>query len=120
MMNEGPVEVYAALNITEAEFLRGLLANEEIEAEVVGEALLMGSGEPLPLFETPRIWVPSSQVERARKVIEEYERCMAARRAKVSVAEQPFCYYCGQTVNHGQSPCPTCGQELAWNSVAEE
>jgi hypothetical protein len=120
MMNEGPVEVYAALNITEAEFLRGLLANEEIEAKVVGEALGMCSGEPLPLIDTPRIWVPPSQVERARRVIDEYERRMAARRAKVSVAEQPFCYYCGQTVNQRQSPCPTCGQELAWNSVAEE
>jgi hypothetical protein len=120
MMEEGPVEVYSALNITEAEFLRGLLANEGIDAKVVGEALGMGVGELPPLIATPRIWVQSSEVERARTVIDEYGRRLAARATKTSPAERPYCYYCGQTVNLGQSPCPACGQELAWSSAEDE
>src|SRR5262249_4053182 len=63
MAAEGPVEVYAAGDIAEAQFVRGILADAGIEATVVGEPLGAAVGELPPLVATPRVWVRADDAE---------------------------------------------------------
>ena len=120
MTSQGPVEVYAAGDMAEAQFVRDLLADAEIEARIVGEALGAAVGELPPLVATPRVWVRAEDAERARPLVEQYQRRLierAGREATGSRAEEPFCYHCGQVVAPGQSPCPACGRELDWAAL---
>ena len=110
MTTRGPVEVYAAGTMAEAQFVRNLLADAGIEATVVGEPLGMAVGELPPLVATPRIWVRAGDAERARPVVEEYDRRRSGGRAT------PFCYHCGQAVAWGESPCPVCCLDLEWEA----
>ena len=66
MTPEGPVEVYAARDVTEARFVHDLLVNAGVEATVVGESLGAAVGELPPLVATPRVWVRAAEAEGAR------------------------------------------------------
>lgn len=115
MTTRGPVEVYAAGNMAEAQFVRNLLADAGIEATIVGEPLGMAAGRVPPLLATPRIWVRAGDADRARPVVEEYER----RRAERS-GLPPFCYHCGHAVAWGESPCPVCCLDLEWEAEPKQ
>jgi hypothetical protein len=67
------VEIYAAANAIEAHALCAVLAEEAIQAQIVGEQLGNAAG-CLPLGETlaPRIWVREGDATRAREIIEEW------------------------------------------------
>jgi hypothetical protein len=117
MTTDGPVEVYAARDLAEAQFVHGILADAGIGATIVGESLGAAAGELPPLVATPRVWVRADDAERAWPLVEQYQRRLserAAGRGTESRAEEPFCYHCGEPVGRGQSPCPTCGRELDW------
>ena len=67
------IEIYSADSITEAHLLQGLLAQFNIDAEVAGQYLQGGLGE-LPAMNLIRLLVEEHAAERARDVIERYER----------------------------------------------
>ena len=113
MTPEGPIEVYAAGDLAEAQFVHDLLADAGIEATVMGESLGALAGEIPAWYATPRVWVRADDAERARPIIAEYRR-RRIERAGGRGTDEPFCYHCGQSVGRGQSPCPSCGQELDW------
>lgn len=66
MTPRGPVEIYAARDMAEAQFLHDLLADAEIEARIVGEPLGAATGKLPPLAVMPRIWVDAADADRAR------------------------------------------------------
>jgi rubrerythrin len=100
------VEVYSAADLTEAYFLRDLLENGGIATRVVGDTL---TGMIPPGAETaPRLWVFRADEERAREIVDDFER---NHRHRPSTDEPP-----AETWR-----CPTCGEavdidfELCWN-----
>jgi hypothetical protein len=125
MATDDPVEVFAASDATEAQFVRGLLAEDAIEATIVGEPLRGILGD-VPFFMAgPRLWVRPADAERARAVVAEYETRVRERVRNEAVpagtADQSgrpeilFCYHCGEPVESGRQTCAACGQELDWN-----
>jgi enoyl-CoA hydratase/carnithine racemase len=123
-----PIEVSVARDVAEASLLRGMLLESGIEAMVVNDNLVGIAGEVPPQLATPRIWVRSADAERARQLIEEYRAVPAGTTPSASGLAgedvkperrsfaEPFCYFCGERVSIGQSPCPVCGQLLEWDA----
>src|SRR5579864_6821393 len=104
MATGDPVEVYAAKDMIEAQFVSNLLGSDGVEATIVGEALGTAAGD-LPLFTaTPRIWVRPQDAQRARHVVQEYQKRLIDRATPEGRAHDsaqhavPFCYYCGSEV----------------------
>jgi hypothetical protein len=125
MAADDPVEVFAASDAAEAQFVRGLLAEDGIDATIVGEPLRGVLGD-VPFFMAgPRLWVRPGDAERARQVVTEYETRIRERGKSDPVADEDanrsgpsgtlFCYHCGEPVESGQPTCAACGQDLDWN-----
>jgi enoyl-CoA hydratase/carnithine racemase len=123
MSQQAPVEVYAARDTAEAFFVRNLLQQAGIEALVVGDMLRGVVGELPPLQTSPSIWVAPYEAERARLIVADYDRRQRERasadssetdRESADSGAEPFCYHCGQSVQQGQTPCPSCGKPLEW------
>jgi hypothetical protein len=110
-----PVQVYGAWNSMQAHFLRNLLADEGIEARVVSDAVESIRGEVPFQKATCPVWVAGADAERARVVVAEYERRLKGSDSPSGDAAKPFCYHCGQAIEAGCSPCPSCGMELDWS-----
>jgi putative signal transducing protein len=116
MATNDPVEVYAAKDITEAQFVRNILENAGIESTIVGEALGTALGD-LPAFHAaPRIWVCPEDANRARLLVEDYQKRLTERVGAHDSDEHevPFCYHCGSEVVLGEPKCWACGKELEW------
>jgi len=123
MTPEEPVEVYSAGTMAEAQFVHDLLAEAGIRSEIVGEALTGMIGRIPAEGASPRIWVRMEDEGRARPVIDEYQQRLIDRvegDIKEPLEKEPYCYHCGQEIAQGQSPCPSCGKELDWNSSEDE
>lgn len=105
-MPDQPTEIYAAATPFEAHELKNLLAEDDIEAVVVNDALQAAAGEvPLGWATAARVLVAEQDAERARKIAEEFDRQMVAarrdRRAERDEArETPITY----------AACPRCGR----------
>jgi formyltetrahydrofolate synthetase len=67
------VEIFSANSTTEAHLVKGLLAHHGIESEVTGHYLQGAFGE-LPVTNMIRVIVDSSDEQRARDIIEKYDR----------------------------------------------
>ena len=67
------VEVFSASSSTEAYLVQGLLAQFDIEAEIVGQYLQGAFGE-LPVADIIRLIVEKHAELRAKDIIERYER----------------------------------------------
>ena len=100
--------VYTARDPADAHLVRGMLESNGIKAIVQGEALWSARGElPLTAESAPSVWASGEDYERARALIEDYERTIDPSR----------CANCGHQL--GESPpsiCPQCGQD---NSTPE-
>jgi len=98
-------QVYAARDPIQAHFVRNLLDNEGIKAEVQGENLLGVRGEPLCFY--PSVWVfQDSDFERARALVAEYERRGERGQAK---GEPWQCGKCGTKREPQFTQCWKCG-----------
>lgn len=84
------VRVYQAANSLEAHSLKGMLESEQIEVTLSGESLSAGAGElPMDVVQVS-LWVPDTQVARARARLKAYEAAEVV-----------------------EWQCPACGE---WNS----
>lgn len=100
------VEIYNCANEPEARLLLALLAENGIEAKVVGEFLNGVGGEvPLSVHATPRIWANSVDRERARSVIAEWEKRSREPRADVIGWT---CPKCDTDIERGFDVCWNC------------
>ena len=105
-------QVYTGRDEMDANFLKGLLVEEGIEAIVQGEALQETWGDlNLTAKSLPSVWVPDEDVSRAAPIVEEYRRRDAADAA---TGEPPAratwtCANCGEKVEEQFTQCWHCG-----------
>jgi endogenous inhibitor of DNA gyrase (YacG/DUF329 family) len=119
MMPGDPVEVYGAHDVAEAQLVHDLLAEAGIESEIVREAQTHAA--QWNTF-SPGIWVRRDDEARARPLIAQHrKRLMERGEGKITepLVKEPFCYHCGEEIARGQSPCPSCGKDLDWESTEE-
>jgi Putative prokaryotic signal transducing protein len=71
-----PVAVYNAANNLQAVFVRDALIAAGIEAFVIEDISQVGTwvGGLIPELHKPRVWVERCDIERAKPVLDEYER----------------------------------------------
>ena len=80
-MPRQPTEIYTAATPFEAYELKNLLAEDDIEAVVVNDALQAAAGEvPLGWITAARVLVAEADAERARQIAEQFDRQIAAAR----------------------------------------
>ena len=110
-------EVYAAANSQHAHLVKAALERAGIPARVVGDSLRNAAGDlPLGLPIAPRVWVQAKDSERARALIEEWDR---GRGASVgAVTEAPWtCPECGETVEGDFEVCWNCEHDRVGDST---
>jgi hypothetical protein len=106
-------QIFTARHDMEAHFVQGLLEQEGITSIIQGEAL-EGAWGDLPLSKTamPSIWVNEPDVERAKPIIEEYQR-REIKNANNPDADAPQatwkCPKCGEEVEVQFDVCWNCG-----------
>lgn len=106
------IPVFVARHPTEAHFVRDLLAQEGIDAEVRGEALFGARGEAPVTAETlPSVWIArDGDVERARAIVAGYER----GEGPASAAGRPWrCVRCGEELEAQFTACWKCASPRA-------
>ncbi|MGQ0635255.1 MAG: putative signal transducing protein [Planctomycetaceae bacterium] len=99
------VEVYSAADVTEAYFLRDLLADQGIQSQVVGDAL---PNLPPGQESAPRLWVHRRDESRAKNVLEEYERRQRAPHPFSDARDAWKCPNCGELVEADFDLCWNC------------
>ena len=73
--NKNLAEVYVAADEIEARYLERLLSDNDIECSIVGAGLIGGAGELPPGWSlSPRIWVDTTDRQRARTIIDRWEQ----------------------------------------------
>jgi hypothetical protein len=118
-----PVAVYNAANNVEAHFVRDALLGQGIEAHVIEDVSQVGVWllGLVPEIHKPQVWVEREDVERAKPILDDYERRTAELRAAEvpgePTEERPIevvCDECGQVasfpaVQRGSvQQCPNC------------
>jgi rubredoxin len=124
-----PLAVYNAANNLEAHLLRNLLADAGIEAFVTEDVSQIGTwmGGLVPEIHKPQVWIDRQDSDRAKPVLDDYERRLAERENTVEGdSEGPdaaVCLACGEILAAGQSACSACGWSYAdqeGESLSEE
>jgi hypothetical protein len=105
-MSDQPTEIYAAATPFEAHELKNLLAEEDIEAVVVNDALQAAAGEvPLGWATAARVLVAEEHAPKARKIAEEFDRRLAAaRRERLAEVDET------RASPVSFAACPRCGR----------
>jgi hypothetical protein len=94
--------VFVAAHVTEAEFLKGLLANEGIEATLRDvESFSVLTGMPAT---QPSVWVNENDLERAEAFVNDFERGL-----QPSPGAAWHCTRCGETIEAQFDSCWKCG-----------
>ena len=97
------ISIYQAANSTEAYFVRNLLADEGIPAEVSEESMPLAGLQ----IDPPNVLVKQADEERARVILAEYEKEQEDR------AERPdwVCPNCHAKVIGAFDECDNCGAD---------
>jgi hypothetical protein len=101
------MKVYGARDLAEAQFVKGLLEAEQISAVVQSGPLQALLGEiPVTPESLPSVWINEADVERARPILQEFEKGGPA-----AVSPQPSwtCPKCGEVLEGQFSQCWNCG-----------
>jgi hypothetical protein len=127
-----PVAVYNAANNVEAHLMRNALLSSGIEAFVTEDVSQVGTWMfgLIPEIHKPQVWVERTDIERAKPILEGYERRCAQRRdtdTHDATAEGPpievACDACGQRTTFSPpqrgsvQQCQHCG---AYVDVGED
>jgi len=122
-----PVAVYNAASNDEAHLVQGALRSAGVEAYVTEDLSLVGGwvGGMIPEIHKPQVWVDRADVDRAKPVLDDYER-QAAERVSPRAAGLPIevaCEECGaistfSTAQHGT--VQQCWKCAAYIDVGED
>jgi hypothetical protein len=127
-----PVAVYNAANNLEAHFIRNALLSSGIDAFVTEDVSQVGTWVfgLIPEIHKPQVWVERTDIERAKPILEDYERrCAQRRNADTDAATEEgspievACEACGRHTTFSASQrgsvqqCPNCG---AYVDVGED
>jgi hypothetical protein len=103
--------VYSARDAMDAHFLKGLLAEEDIDSVIQGEELEEVWGA-VPMSETnkPSVWINEADVARAKPIIDEYERRKVERAEGEESPDRPTwkCPRCGEQIEEQFTSCWHC------------
>lgn len=125
-----PVAVYNAANNMQALFVRDALIAAGVDAFVIEDVSQVGTwvGGLIPEIHKPQVWVERVDIERAKPVLEEFERRSNALRDAGAEGVAPgseiavVCEECGRPASFPAAQegsvqqCPHCG---AYIDVAE-
>jgi hypothetical protein len=133
-----PFAAFNAASNVEAQIVCNLLIDEGIEAVVIEDVSGVGWGWAGPSAEIhkPQVWIERTDIDRAKPVLDEYER-IKAERQKPAVGEpiDVVCEECGKRSSFPASQkgsvqdCPHCkayvdvGDDLdieGWDEVPDE
>jgi hypothetical protein len=135
MSLRNPFAVYTAASNLEAHVLCGLLADSGIEAAVVEDVSQMGTwiGGIASQLHIPKVWIERTDIERAKPILEEYERRASERRAlerqndtSAGGALLVTCDECGAQTSFPAAQkgsvrnCPKCGAFVDVGDDGEE
>lgn len=118
-----PIAVYNAANNLEAAFVRDALIDSGVEAFVTEDVSVVGGwvGGLVPEIHKPQVWVERADVERAKPVLDDYERRAIERKnpdAEALATGPPIEVVCEQCSASASFPpsqrgsvqdCPNCG-----------
>jgi hypothetical protein len=102
------VNVYLARDDLEAQFLRNVLAEVGIEANVVGDVAARLVGVMPNAAHVPCLWVRQVDETRAREVLAEYEQKQREPRAPEETGTTWKCAACGESVDEEFELCWNC------------
>jgi hypothetical protein len=129
-----PVAVYNAATNIEAHLICNALFQNEVNAMVVEDASVVGLwfGGAMPEIHKPQIWVERADLDRAKTVLEEYERRAAAQRDSLAAGEPIVveCEECGKQASYPPTQrgtvqdCPHCAayidvDDMPWADVED-
>ncbi len=121
-----PVAAYNAANNMEAHAVRDILIDSGVEAFVTEDVSVVGGwvGGLVPEIHKPQVWIERANAERAKPILDEYERRLIERRTASSegaTAETTIgvvCEKCNTRTCFPESQrgsvqdCPQCGAYL--------
>jgi hypothetical protein len=111
------IRVYGARDITEAQFVMGLLEAEEIQAVIQSGALQAVLGEvPVTPESLPSIWVNPADADRAMTIINELNK---GGPAAIGAGPSWTCPKCGEVLEGQFTSCWHCGTERPAPASAE-
>jgi Putative prokaryotic signal transducing protein len=94
-----PIDAYNAANNMEAHLVCNALIEAGVNAVVVEDTSVVGMwfGGVIPEIHKPQVWVERADTDRAKAVLEQYERQQAERRAASSEGPpvKVLCEECG-------------------------
>lgn len=99
--------VYCAQNVTEAEFLRNILADAGIEARVTGQGTIF-TGALQNEEGIPCLWVRHADESRAREILDDYTRRRNVARPDEDRRPAWKCATCGELVEEDFELCWNC------------
>jgi hypothetical protein len=104
-----PVAVYNAANNVEAHLVRNALANSGVDAFVTEDVSQVGTWMfgLIPEIHKPQVWVEKTDVERAKPILDDYERRSAELRDNSARDE-------AQAGPDVEIACEECGQRSAF------
>ncbi len=115
-----PVPAYNGANDVEVHILQNLLEEAGIEAYVPPDADSNWTGGGIPAAHTPQVFIEREDIDRAKPVLEEYERLIADREAagEAAAKAKPVKITCEECHKETAFPyaqlgsvqlCPACG-----------
>ena len=105
------ISIYQGANVTEAHFVKNLLADQGIKAAVSGEH------EPFALDITqPHVLVPRHNEAQARAIIDQYDDQQELRASRPDWT----CAKCGATVIGAFDECDACGADRPGSEEEED
>jgi hypothetical protein len=117
-----PIPAYNASNNAEAQLLAVMLNDAGVAAFAIDDVSQVGYWMfgVLPEIHKPQVWIERDSIDRAKPILEEYERQLAERREKErnAASDEPIDVICEECGEHSQFPgsqngttqnCPHCG-----------
>ena len=108
MPDDDVIEVYIAADAPQAHFLRNMLADEGITAQVVGGTISSHLGLPAGVESAPAVLVHRSDEKRARELLAEWEQEQLQPRRDDEPPETWKCSACGELVDADFELCWNC------------
>ena len=108
MTDTSILEVYSADDLMDAEFIRHVLAEQGINAKIVGANLQTIIGDLPAQLASPRIWVVEEDYAQAKILVDEAK---AEQRRRAALRKDWTCSFCGETNSADFEICWCCQEE---------
>jgi hypothetical protein len=108
MPNDEVVEVYIATDAPQAYFLRNMLVDAGINAQVIGGTVSSSLGLPAGVESAPSVLVHRNDEAKARAILDEWEKRHRQPHPDDEVRPAWRCPTCGELVDDDYDLCWSC------------